>query len=329
MKKLFVILPVCALTAGLFLTACSKSKTASSQSGKGTDSTMDAGTSKNPVDMRITWKVGKKYPMHIELNQSTKTDVPDQQQPVAQDMNLTQDFDISALKELDGGGRQLELQFNNQAINVSQGGQTVLSFNSTDSQGADNNDPAAAILRALVGARIQYFTDANGKVERMEGVDALEKRVAATGQPREQAMFAQMFSKDTLKRYCSFADGMPNRTVNIGDSWPFKEDITTSIGLLALDMKYTFKNWEQYADRKCAHVVGTGRILSKSVSTVNGALVEIENGKIAGDFWFDPALGMIVAFNDDEDMALKITTRAQTLKTQFDQKVRLALVDVQ
>ena len=329
MKKAVVILSLCAMAAGLLLTACSKSKTAPTQSAKGADSTMNVGISKDPVDMRITWKIGKKYPMHIELNQSTKTDVPDQQQPVAQEMNLKQDFDITALKEIDGGGRQLELQFNSQAMDISQGAQTVLSFNSMNSPGADANNPAASVLRAMIGVRIQYFTDANGKVERMDGMDALEKRIAATGQPREEAMFKQMFSEDTLKRYCSFADGMPNRTVAIGDSWPFRQDIASSIGLLALDMKYTFKNWEQYADRKCAHVVGTGRISTKSVSTANGAMVEIENGKITGDFWFDPVLGMIVGFNDDEDMALKITTRAQTMKTQFNQDVRVALVDVQ
>ena len=45
--------------------------------------------------------------------------------------------------------------------------------------------------------------------------------------------------------------------------------------------------------------------------------------------WFDPELGMIVDFNSDQKMALKVTTRQQTVTPQLTQKVRLSLVDVQ
>jgi hypothetical protein len=330
MKKRFILLSLLVVAGSVLLSGCSKSKTAatSSDNNNGSEATAGSVASDQPVDMQIKWAIGRKYPMHLELNQSTKTDVPNQPQPAVQEMNLTQDFDLSPLKQLAGGGTQLELQFNNQAMNVSQGGQTVLTFNSTQSPGQDGNNPAVAVLRAMIGARIQYFTGANGKVERMEGVDALAKRIAASGQPQGEAMFRQMFGEDTLKRYCSFADGMPNRMINVGESWPFQEDLTTAIGVLALDMKYTFKNWEQYNNRKCAHIVGTGRLSTKSVSTANGAMVEVEKGKITGDFWFDPALGMIVGYNDTEDMALKITTRAQAMNTQFNQKIRYALVDM-
>ena len=107
--------------------------------------------------------------MRIELAQSTKTEVPDQPQPVVQEMNLTQGFDISALKELENGGRQLELKFESESMDVSQGGQSVLSFDSLQSPALDANNPVAPVLRAMIGARIQYFTDANGKVERMDG----------------------------------------------------------------------------------------------------------------------------------------------------------------
>lgn len=331
MKKHIYLLSLFVVTGGILLSGCSKSKPAGIASGhKGNGSDVAAGStaSDQPVDMRIKWMVGKKYPMRLELSQSTKTDVPNQPQPVVQEMNLAQDFDISALKPLAGGGVQLELQFNSQTMNVTQGGQTQLTFNSTQSPAQDGNNPATSVLRTMIGARIQYFTDADGKVERMEGVDALAKRIAASGQPGGEAMLKQMFGEDTLKRYCSFADGMPNRMVNVGESWPFQEDLPTAIGILGLNMKYTFKNWEQYSDRRCAHIVGTGRITTKTVSTANGAMVEVEKGAIAGDFWFDPALGMIVAFNDTEDMALKITTRADAMKTQFNQKIRYVLVDM-
>src|SRR5215471_4045802 len=129
MKKHVIVLFLFVAAGSVLLSGCSKSKTAATSSGSngnGSEATSVSLASDEPVDMKIKWTIGKKYPMHIELGQSTKTDVPNQPQPVVQEMNLTQDFDISPLKQLDGGGSQLELQFNNQAINVSQGGQTVL-----------------------------------------------------------------------------------------------------------------------------------------------------------------------------------------------------------
>jgi hypothetical protein len=118
--------------------------------------------------------------------------------------------------------------------------------------------------------------------------------------------------------------------VNVGESWSVKNDIVSPIGTLAMDMNYTFKNWEQHGDRKCAHVDATGTITSKNISAANvGAAVEIQKGKISGDFWFDPDAGMIVDVHNNQDMTLKITTRTQTLTQQLNQKVRLSLVDVQ
>ncbi len=330
MKKLGVILPLCVVAGAVLLAGCSKSRNAAAtpgNNGNGADATLASGASDKPVDMRIKWTVGKKYPMRIEVSQSTKTDVPDQPQPVAQEMKLTQGFDISALKALDNGGRQLELEFETESMDVSQGDHNVLSFDSLQNPAQDGSSPVAPVLRAMIGSRIQYFTDANGKVEKMTGVDELTRRIAATAQPQSQAMFRQMFSEDTLKRYGSFADSLPGHTVNIGDTWPFKEDVSTSIGVLTVDLKYTFKNWEQHGDRQCAHVDAVGNISTKTISTASGMVVEIKKGKISGEFWYDPALGMIVEANNDQDLALKITTRAQTMSSQFNQKVRVALVD--
>jgi hypothetical protein len=279
-----------------------------------------------PVEMKIKWTVGKEYPMHIEMDQTATTDVPGRPQPVTQGVNLTQDFDFSALKELDNGGWELELKFDSETLNVSQGGRNVMSFASAQSPAQDAGNPAAPILRAMIGTRIQYFTDANGGVEKLEGVDELRNRIAANSQPQERALFNELFSEDTLKQYGSFAAAMPNRTVAVGDGWRVKKDLSSSIGVLTLDMKYTFKNWEQHDGRRCAHVEEKGNILTKNISTANGMAVEITNGEVSGDFWYDPAPGMIVDVDNHQNMTLKITTRAQTMTSQVSRKIRLALL---
>jgi hypothetical protein len=329
MKKIVVILSLCAMAGCMLLSGCSKSKNAATPSGNGTDSSATSATADGPAEMRIKWTVGKKYIMRMEFNQDTETMLPNQPQPIKVEVNMAQDFDISALKELDNGGRQLELEFENETMNVSQGGRSVLSFNSAQSLAQDTNNPIAPILRVMIGGRIEYFTDADGKVQKIEGVDELMNRIAATGKPQQQAMFKQMFSEDSLKQYASFGDTIPNRTVNIGESWPVKKDVVSSIGVLTVDMKYTFKNWEQHGDRKCAHIEAVGDISTKSISNASGAVVEIKKGKISGDVWFDPELGMIVDVNNDQTMTMKVTTQSQTMTPQLTQKVRLVLVDVQ
>ncbi|MGD0088009.1 MAG: DUF6263 family protein [Verrucomicrobiota bacterium] len=163
-------------------------------------------------------------------------------------------------------------------------------------------------------------------MEKLEGLDALKSRINAAAQPQEQALFNELFSEDTLKQYGSFADAMPNHVVAIGDTWQVKKDINSSIGGLTLAMKYTFKNWEQHDGRQCAHVTEVGNILTKNVSTATGMAVEITNGDISGEFWYDPALGMIVDADNHQNMTLKIITRAQTLSSQINRNVRLALL---
>ena len=279
-----------------------------------------------PVEMKITWIAGREYPMHIEVDQTASTDVPGRPQSVVQGVSLTQDFDFSALKQLDNGGWQLELKFDSETLNVSQGGRTVMSFASAQSAAQDAGDPAAPILRAMIGTRIQYFTDAKGGVDRLEGMDALKSRINAAAQPQEQAVFNELFSEDTLKQYGSFAEAMPNRVVVIGDSWQVKKDINSPIGVLTLDIKYTFKNWEQHDGHPCAHVAEVGNILTKNVSTATGMAVEITNGDISGEFWYDPALGMIVDVDNHQNMTLKVTTRAQAMTSQINRNVRLSLL---
>jgi hypothetical protein len=330
MKKIIVMLSLVAVAGGVLLSGCSKPKTPAASPGGGTNSSATAAASDSPVDMKIKWTAGKTFAMRMEMNMTTEMKVPNQPDPVKQDIKLTQNFNLSALKKLDDGGWELELEFENETMDVAVGARSVLSFDSTENPAQETNNPVAPILRAMVGARLQYFTDASGKVEKMGGMDDLLKRITAAGTSQQRGMFQQMFSEDTLKRYGSFSEALPNRIVNIGESWSVKNDIGSAIGTLTMNMKYTFKNWEQHGDRKCAHVDATGDIASKTTSAAMvGAMVEIEKGKISGEFWFDPDMGMIVDVHNNQDMTLKITTRAQTMTQQLNQKVRVSLVDVQ
>ena len=276
-------------------------------------------TGNDPAPMRIQWIVGKKYSARMDLDQGTESTMAGQS--VKSEVKWAQDFTISPLKKLDTGGWQLELEFDNETIDVWQGGQHLMSFTSAES--------TPLVLHVKVGGRLEYFTDADGKVQRVEGLDDFKSSITVAGNAQQQAIFKQMFSEDFLKRFLSLGDLMPNQTVNIGGSWRAKKDINSSAGVLTSDMKYTFKNWQPMGGRKCAHIEDTGDISTKSVSTASGAVIEIEKGKVSGDVWFDPELGMIAAENSYQDMTLKVTTQAGTVTPHMTQNVQLTLLDVQ
>ena len=315
-KQLAVVLLLGVVAGGVLLSGCSKSKPATN-AGNGTG----PASGEDSAMMKVKWTAGKKYSMRMELAQTTKTQIPNQPQPNSQEVNLSQNFDISAIKDLDNGGKELELQFGDMTIDVTQGGQKVLSYDSTQSATEDTN--FAPMFHAMVGSRLQYFTDADGKVEKVEGIEEMLNRISTDKKSPMRAQFSQMFTDSTIKEYGSFADMMPNRVVKTGESWSYKRDVVTQVSM-ALDMKYTFKSWEQHLDRKCARIGVEGKISSKGVS--NG--MQIDDGKISGDVWFDPELGMIVGVNNDQNIKIKVTTRGMTVTPEINQRIRVSLVDI-
>jgi RNA polymerase sigma factor (sigma-70 family) len=280
-----------------------------------------------PVFMKIYWDTGKHYAMNISMDQGTETQVPGLAQPVSEKVQLDQKFLISPVKQFNEGGWQLEFKFENQTMNASRAGQTTLIFDSAQEPAGDTNSLLAPVLRAMIGSTIQYYTDASGKVTRMEGVDDLRNRIAASADPQAQALLGSMFSEDTLRQYGSLADSLPGRTVLVGDSWRVQKDVRSPIGLLALDLKYTFKNWEQHGDRRCARVEFSGRVSTKDTgaAAASGMQVEITKGTVSGEFWYDPDLSMTVDSDNQQNLSLKIVMRQGEMPSQFTRKMRVTL----
>jgi len=284
-----------------------------------------AGTERGPVEMQMKWQAGKRYVMHREETQTSETKEPNQSNPVKQVQKMTQDYNISLVRELDNGGRQLQLEFESLALEVTVGDRKAFSADSTQNSAQDARNPVGARLRKMVGARLQYFINANGRVEKLEGYPELVNRVAGDN-PKEQAAFTDLFRENGLKEYGTIAeDTTPSRVVKLGDSWAKHLEQPSNGGMINVDVKSTFENWEQHADRKCMRTKLTGSFSSQAGSNFP---VKIEKGRFSGEAWFDPKLGMVVETALDEDMIAKITRQGQTLTLPLNRKTRLTLVDV-
>jgi hypothetical protein len=181
----------------------------------------------------------------------------------------------------------------------------------------------------MTGARLEYFTDANGKVEKMNGYPELVTRVAGENQ-QEQAAFKDMFNEINLEKYGSVGeDTVPRRVVKLGDRWAISLKVPSNAGNLQVDIKCQFKNWEQRSGHKCMHITFTGAISADASSDAAALSVKIEKGKVAGDVWFDPELGMGVECVQDVNMQLKIDQQGQILTFPANQKTRVTLIAVE
>ena len=286
-----------------------------------------AGTERGPVEMQMKWQAGKKYVMHREQTQTTETKPPNQPKPVKQVQKMTQDFSLSPVRDLDNGGQQLQLEFEGLTMEVGDGERKMFSADSTQNSAEDAKNPVGARLRKMVGARLQYFINANGKVEKMEGYPELVNRAAGEN-PKAQAAFRDLFDEKVLQKFGSFGeDSTPHRVVKLGDSWAIHLEQPSGAGPLDVDLKCTFKDWEQHADHKCMRIIFTGTV--QTAPNTASLPAKIEKGRVSGETWFDPQLGMIVQIAFDADMNLKITRQGQTLTVPVNEKTRFALVDVE
>jgi Family of unknown function (DUF6263) len=316
----------------LFQLGCSKSQKSGAVANNNTSAASNAsGGASGPADLKIKWQSGKVYDMAMTLKQSMDLDVPNQ--PVHQELNLSQGLHYSPLADSDSAGQKVELKFESQNIEMTQNGQEVLNYDSTGTTPVQPDSPAApvaAAMHAMLGVPLDFTMAADGTVEKIDGLDTLSNRItAALPSQRQRLSLQQLFDADTLKQYCSFSQVMPGHPVNVGDSWSSSHDINTQVGLMTVDATYTFKDWEQHDGHNCVHLLITGDIKTKTTtaSTI-GAVVNIKKGILSGDAWFDPDLGMFVESNTAQDMTFDIKTRNMQLTQHLKQNVAMSLVSV-
>jgi Family of unknown function (DUF6263) len=284
--------------------------------------TQDAGP---PVDLKVKWQVGKRYNQEINMTMDSTVKVPGQAESMKQQSTVQQDFSISAVKGLDGGGSALDMQITRMKMSMGMGGQTM----SIDSMnpGDTGANPAAAIFQKLIGLHIKMQTDARGQVQSVENLKDL---VAATGGADAAAASALkgFLTEDSLKQMAS-VEGLPDHPVKVGDSWPFKLDMPQAmVGNLAVDMNITFSGWEQKDDHKCAALMISGTISMKPPDSGGEPVMSLDGGNVNGELWFDPDLGMPIESSATENFTLKVNAQGQSLTTEMKEDIGAKLLTV-
>ncbi len=305
-------------TVCLLALSCSKSKERVAQS-------KPSNSSEPAVELKVKWTPGKKVVQRMAISTTSQMEQSKnkQGQTTQQVMDMSWDYSINTLKQLDNGGHQVELEFVATKMESRVGDRVFMSFDSAHDTGKDTKDPFTPALRKIVGGKVRYIFGPDNKLERIDGYDDFMVRIARGSKNSE--MLKSMFNEDVLKRLCSWSEALPDHPVSPGDSWKNSMEMNLyGMAKMVIDGKFTFANWEDHEGHKCVKLDYDGTITGKSTGATP---FSIDKGKIHGSSWFDPEQGVAVGSDNDQAMTIKIQQRGGTVSQLVIQNVTMRLVE--
>lgn len=254
-----------------------------------------------PVELKAKWPVGKRFVLNNESVQETVITNSAVPAPMRIESSQSQELALSVVKEREGGGREIEVEFLGFKFDSRQPGGAAMRFDSASDPKGDKTNFFGAALRKLIGAKVKYLTGPDGKVEKVEGVEELVKK-AVSGTPTSIATIMRpMLTEENLKKWGITSIGLPDKPVKPGEMWPVNHTMTLpAFGTLVLDLTCKFRGPEDHSARKCAAIEFTGsvsNIIAKPASATPQnapAAVTFEDGVTSGQIWYDLASGMIL-----------------------------------
>ena len=272
-------------------------------------STQNAPT--GPTTLVLKWPVGRHGIQSMDMKMTSEITTPWTKQPISQDMTLGQESSLTVLREMDGGKRELQLEYLGTTMSMKQGMKTLLTYDSAKS-GASDTNPAAAILGKIIGAKVSFILNPAFEVELVEGADALTQRITAAPGIDPAGTLKNMFSADVLKQQVEFAHYLPGKPVQPGDTWPVERDYPMGqMGTMLMNFTFTLTGWEKHNDRWCAKIAMDGTVTSKPGDSpeLPGMQIAVQDGKCTGETWFDIDEGMFVDGTLNQDMKMDITMK--------------------
>ncbi len=277
------------------------------------------------------WEVGKRYIFQVEQISEGVVQMPGTKDSVKTANKYSQQVAISILKETSEGGREVELEFGRAAMDMETPNGKI-SIDSSSKVPNDVNKPEIKMMwdmvKAMSGTRFKMYVNSDGKVDKIEGVDEFFEKVKATLSPMVVEMLRQFFSEETMKEMTKNslygAPLLPDKPVQVGDTWPFQSQVATpKLGKVKMDLQYSFKRWEEHMGRRCALLEYTGTISIKKSADEQplGMQMSLKDGTIYGKTWYDPAIGMTIDSSSEQHMTMEITMEMPGRRGMREQKM--------
>ncbi|HNQ87625.1 MAG TPA: DUF6263 family protein [Verrucomicrobiota bacterium] len=283
----------------------------------------------DPVALKPKWEVGRRQVMRVSMVQEQRIPMPNVAEPVQQVTTQVQEFSTTALKALDGGGYEIEVEFLHIVLNSRMGSQIVLDFDSKKDAKDDAANPLGAMLRPLAGAKLKVYTTPSGKVDRVEGLKELADKVSSGAPAMMAGMMQSLVSEDMFKQMGIVPVGLPDDPVKPGDEWPVRMDYKLgTLGTLTTSMTMTFKGWETREGRRCVALTHKGRMWSQPPASGGTAPMARITGDTEGTSWFDPEAGYTVDSVATQTLQIKVSAMGTEMNIQSRQSLTNRVVEV-
>jgi hypothetical protein len=316
--------PRLALALGVALGLGSWGRLIAQQPAGGAASPADA-----PVELKVKWPVGQRYLQRLVVTQDQQISVPNSPEPIKQQIVQNQDVALTVTKEREDGGREVELAVTAMKMDITMGGQVMMSFDSKSDPAKDSGNPMASLFRKLGEMRLKMLTNRKGAVEKVEGLKEFTDKLGTDLPPQAQGLLQGMLSEDSIKHMGTVPEGLPDKPVKIGERWPLKQEFSLGqMGKLTVTLQFTFKGWENRDQRRCAVLEHIGTITGAPGSGGGPLTMSITGGDTKGRTLFDPELGMTIESTAQQKISMKASAMGQDMTIQMQQMITNRLVEV-
>ncbi len=254
------------------------------------------------VDLKLDLKEGKTYRNSFVANSTIKQEMMGQN--ISIDMKITGSYSFMVKKKM-AENYEIEGRYESMSMDM----KTPMGSQTFSSDGSGDDNPAAAMLKALTeGAFTMIMTD-RGKVLEVTGLEEIfdELGNAASGLPENQRaqlkkQINDSFGPDALASNLSSSMAIfPDHPVAFGDSWEVRMQVNSGVTMNSV-MTYTLTGEE--GDFYLVSGKGTMKTADGGVvMNTNGMDVKLEmNGELANEMKVDKKTGWMTAGTGDMEI---------------------------
>jgi RNA polymerase sigma factor (sigma-70 family) len=272
----------------------------------------------------LRWKFAKDRPFYQELTTETDQDMKVNGNTVRQNQAQTYYYRWTPRGRDEDGNWILVQRITGIRMNIDIGGSKV-EFDSTKE--ARHHNPLAAFLRGLVGSELQVTLTRGGKVQKVEGRDAIIKKLSAAN-PNLGTVLEQVLSEAAIRHAAQecFA-ALPEGAVRPGATWTRKtQEDMSPVGSYRATGRYTYEGRQGNVDQikietglKDWRPAGNGADLAFSFKTTDF------KGTGSGFLLFERDKGRVVRMESSLIITSKVTFGIGEQETELTQTQKTTL----
>jgi hypothetical protein len=259
------------------------------------------------VEIKQRWPVGKKLSQVMKMDQSSSMElVPGQK--MDQKMAITFEMSTGVSQHEDGKQKRLSVKYDRVSMDGTMGPQKMAYDSAKPGEDALG---IGKVMGAIVGKELKMLVNAKEEIADIENYDAFAAGLGgAQGLPMGQ-MFGKEQLLDMIKQGGLAAQ--PGKPVKPGDSWPVNYTVKTpTVGAVTVKGTYTLKGPAPRDGAPCQQIALDATLaMAADAGDASPLGAKLNNGKMSGNLWFDPALGIVRGLDLNQTMEISMKNPVQ------------------